>query len=820
MLERGSYIPWASRFRRYLNRKRETRKWLNKAIDEGPYKFRMFTPSDTDEPKMQTEEDLRGDDLKYYEDEIEAMNLILISIPNDIYNSMDACTTTKAMETRFNNEFDQFVAEPGEALVSVYNRSAQQMNDLERNPIIFPKVTINTKFLNCLQPEWLKYVTQVRLAKILTEDSYDDLFDYLQQFEKLVNASRAKKLEKSHDPLTLVAHTGDTVQNNSDDPLTSAMILLARAITRNFSNPTNNRLRTSSNTRNQAIVQGDRVYIQSKNSGNDGKNTRRAYVQEEVIENTNVQNDAGNIQRTLRTASSRTVANVQCYNCSKKGVILTNEQNDFLFADASRMEEIEELSAIICLMARIQPANIDSEAGPSYNSTFLSEVQTPSTSYVNPLFASDKQEQQHNKTPYKLLRGRKPNVEYFHVFGSLCYPINDRDDLGKMKPKADIAKSMNTPSKEDLDNLFGPMYDEYFEKRSFDMPINFDAHQVHNQEDSSLTSLIDIKAHEAPPIVTTSEEQNSPISLNVAGEFYQEDSTELDGNTLLTPYDAPNFSEAKSSTHLDPSNMHEFHQVQPSTHIWRKAYPLEQVIGDPSIHVMTRHRLQTDHENKSNAENIVIRNKSRLVAKGYKQEEDIDFEESFAPVARLEVVRIFIAFAAHKNITIFQMDVKTAFLNGPLKEEVYVSQPDGFVNPDFPDHVYRLKKALYGLKQAPRACQLQYAIELLKKHGMGECVSMSTPMATERLDADLQGTPTDQTTYHRMIGGLMYLIVSRPDIDFATFMCARYQARPTVKHLKEVKRIFRYLRQSYNMGLWYPKDSRFELIAYSDADHA
>ncbi|GJS90001.1 hypothetical protein Tco_0772637 [Tanacetum coccineum] len=97
---------------------------------------------------------------------------------------------------------------------------------------------------------------------------------------------------------------------------------------------------------------------------------------------------------------------------------------------------------------------------------------------------------------------------------------------------------------------------------------------------------------------------------------------------------------------------------------------------------------------------------------------------------------------------------------------------------------------------------------------------MSTPMATERLDADLQGTPTDQTTYRRMIGGLMYLTASRPDIAFATFVCACYQARPTVKHLKEVKRIFRYLRQSYNMGLWYPKDSGFELIAYSDADHA
>nr|GEU31951.1 copia protein [Tanacetum cinerariifolium] len=172
--------------------------------------------------------------------------------------------------------------------------------------------------------------------------------------------------------------------------------------------------------------------------------------------------------------------------------------------------------------------------------------------------------------------------------------------------------------------------------------------------------------------------------------------------------------------------------------------------------------------------------KSRLVAKGYKQKEGIDFEESFALVA-LEAVRMFIAYAAHKNITIFQMDVKTAFLNGPLKKEVYVSQPDSFVDPDFPDHVYRLKKALYDLKQAPQAWRdilliqvyvddiifrftnLEFSkrfanlmknnfemsmIEPLKKHGMDECVSMSTPMTTERLDAALQGISTDQTTYH------------------------------------------------------------------------
>ncbi|GKA12162.1 copia protein [Tanacetum coccineum] len=354
---------------------------------------------------------------------------------------------------------------------------------------------------------------------------------------------------------------------------------------------------------------------------------------------------------------------------------------------------------------------------------------------------------------------------------------------------------MNTPSKEDLDNLFSLMFKEYYEQKSSDTPIYSAAqlNQVH--EDSPSTSSIIVDTHEAPPIVTTSDEQTSPISLTEADEFDQEDTVDFDGNSQFVPYNPLSHKEIESSTMaLEPSNVQNFHQVQPSTHIWTKDHLLDQVIGDPSKPVMTRQRLQTDSENKCDAENIVVRNKTCLVAKGYKQEDGIDFEDSIALVARLEVVRMFIAYVAHKNITIFQMDVKMAFLNGPLKEEVYVSQPEGCIDLEFPDHVYRLKKALYGLKQAPRAWYDKLSSFLIE-HGFtkDECVSISTPMATERLDADLQGTTTNQMTY-------------RP--------------RLTVKYFKEVKRIFRYLRQSFNMGLWYPKDSGFELIAYSDADHA
>ncbi|GJZ97258.1 retrovirus-related pol polyprotein from transposon TNT 1-94 [Tanacetum coccineum] len=255
-------------------------------------------------------------------------------------------------------------------------------------------------------------------------------------------------------------------------------------------------------------------------------------------------------------------------------------------------------------------------------------------------------------------------------------------------------------------------------------------------------------------------------------------------------------------------------------------------------------------KNKKDKDQIVIRNKARLVAKGYAQEEGIDFEESFATVARLEAVRIFVAYAAHKSFPIYQMDVKTTFLNGPLKEEVYVAQPDGLVDLDHPEKVYRLRKALYGLKQAPRAWydelstflmskgftkglkihqsprgifinQAKYTLEILKKHGMDNSECISTPLAIKpKLDADLSRKLIDQNDYRSKIRSLMYLTSSRPDIVQAVCYCARYQARPTEKHLKEVKRIFRYLRGTINMGLWYPKDSGFELTAFSDADHA
>nr|GFA07717.1 retrovirus-related Pol polyprotein from transposon TNT 1-94 [Tanacetum cinerariifolium] len=192
------------------------------------------------------------------------------------------------------------------------------------------------------------------------------------------------------------------------------------------------------------------------------------------------------------------------------------------------------------------------------------------------------------------------------------------------------------------------------------------------------------------------------------------------------------YFDASTSFH-DPSNVHNFYQPYPHEKKWTKDHPLHKIIGDPKLSVRTRGQLANsclflcllssiEPANVAKALRDVdwvsemqdeldqfarlkfgYSNKARLVAIGYSQQEGIDYDETFAPVARIKVIRLFLAYAAYKDFTIFQMDVKTAFLNEILKEEMYVGQPLGFISKQYPDHVYALNKALYGLKQAPRA---------------------------------------------------------------------------------------------------------------------
>nr|GEZ41596.1 hypothetical protein [Tanacetum cinerariifolium] len=502
-----------------------------------------------------------------------------------------------------------------------------------------------------------------------------------------------------------------------------------------------------------------------------------------------------------------------------------------------------------------------------------------------------------NKTPYKLINGRKPDISFLHVFGALCYLKNNREDIGKLGAKGDIGffigysadscayrlynrrtkKIMETtnvsfdelsamafeqrsskprlqsmtsgqissgldltyapltittqqPSEGELDLLFEATYDDYIGGQPSATARTVLAAQEPQVRQTSTTSTS--IADTAPtPTNSSSLATNFPNTsqdvdeLNIQQHVQQQGNQAhlqsktiannvlnamFDGNTFFNPFAIPSTSAAESSSlhNVDPSNMHTFYQPYPYEFQWTKDHPLEQVLGEPSRPVLTRNQLRSDGDmcmldvwvlvpalynispltlkwlfkNKHNEEQMVIRNKSRLVVKGYRQEEGIDFEESFASVARMEATRIFLAYDAHKSFYVFQMNVKTTFLHGSLKEDVYVCQPEGFIDADHSSHVYKLMKALYGLKQAPRAWYDELSTFLLQNHFF-------------------KGT-IDPT-----------LFIRRFHDDILV-------AKPTEKHLKEVKRIFHYLRGIINTGLWYTKDSGFKLTGFSDADYA
>ncbi|GJU35329.1 putative ribonuclease H-like domain-containing protein [Tanacetum coccineum] len=279
----------------------------------------------------------------------------------------------------------------------------------------------------------------------------------------------------------------------------------------------------------------------------------------------------------------------------------------------------------------------------------------------------------------------------------------------------------------------------------------------------------------------------------------------------------------------------------------------------------------------------MIKNKARFVAQGYTQEEGIDYDEVFAPVARIEAIRLFLAYVSFKDFVVYQMDVKSAFLYGKIEEEVYVCQPPGFEDPNFPDKVYKVEKRgkidktlfirrdkgdillvqvyvddiIFGstkkslctefekimhkkfqmssmgeltfflglqIKQKEDGIfisQDEYVTEILKKFSFTDVKTTNTHMETQKpLLKDEDGEEVDVHLYRSMIGSLMYLTSSRPDIMFAVYACARYQVNPKVSHLDAVKRIFRYLKGQPKMSIWYSKDLPFDLVAYTDSDYA
>ncbi|GJT84417.1 hypothetical protein Tco_1058759 [Tanacetum coccineum] len=358
MLERGTYLPWSSQFMRYIERKRDTRKFLKHSIKKCPYKMKDISATDTAVARPQTKDDLTGDDLKQYEADIEAMNLILLSIPNDIYNSVDACKNARDMWVRV--------------------KRLMQGTELS-------KIERESRFLN--------------------------------EFDKFTSKSGESR------------SSGDDICDDQEDSLTTIMMLLARAITKHYSTPTNNRLRTSSNIRNQAIVQADRVVIQSRNVRNGGKYARSSYGnQGESADNEN-DKEIGKGNGLSKAKSSDSKYFLEQIFLAKKdeaGIILTNKHNDFLLMNAYEIEELDDLSANICMMARNQQTNSDSKNGPNYDSTFISEVQNPSTSFMNPLFSQSDHEQTYHEQ-HEIIKSTIGNdqINSDIIFDDLNVEVND-----------------------------------------------------------------------------------------------------------------------------------------------------------------------------------------------------------------------------------------------------------------------------------------------------------------------------------------------------------------------------------------------------------
>ncbi|KAL8119211.1 hypothetical protein AgCh_016649 [Apium graveolens] len=522
----------------------------------------------------------------------------------------------------------------------------------------------------------------------------------------------------------------------------------------------------------------------------------------------------------------------------------------------------------------------------------------------------------HGKTPCEMVKKKKPNLKYFHL-------IFENEDLNSDSGNSD---DLN-PDPVSSDGLSSDVIETVVTTPKENAPVQGEQDEEPTTSQDSREALEPITGSSSSNS-SSSDEPNSDNSGSSDSSTPEKSNSNSEVSESITTGGASEYTDGDS---MDQGGGSSSRDQLPSARKWTEAHTPDLIIGDPEAGV--RFRTVTSNEclyhsflsqtepkkveealqdvdwvqamqeelnefernkvwtlvprpknrsvvgtkwvfrNKIDSDGIIIRNKARLVAKGYSQQEGIDYDETFAPIARLEAIRIFLAYATHKKFKVFQMDVKSAFLNGELEEEVYVEQPLGFVDPKFPNHVYRLDKALYCLKQATRAmiyvddiifgstnsklcekfaklmqsryqmsmmgelsyflglqvkqteedtfiCQSKYTRNLQKKFGMQDCSTASTLMATAtKLDKDT-GKLVDITNYRGMIGSLLYLTASRPDIMYATCLCARFHADPREPHLLAVKRIFKYLKGTADLGLWYPRESNFKLIGYSDADFA
>ncbi|GJW35728.1 retrovirus-related pol polyprotein from transposon TNT 1-94 [Tanacetum coccineum] len=409
---------------------------------------------------------------------------------------------------------------------------------------------------------------------------------------------------------------------------------------------------------------------------------------------------------------------------------------------------------------------------------------------------------------------RIPDINYFHVFGCLVFIHNHKDHLEVIAPnEQDNPHNEVVEGLPDQENTEGTQ-EQIVQNEQINQPTEESSKNntkilVHITESLVPKTLQSWHASTSSyPVAQDRWSQNQHIELvNIIGD---------PGKGMLTRSMAVKLTTASANECLFADFLS---KIEPKRVSEALKHPRWVDAMQEELNQLYRNKVWTlvslPHgkiaigskwvfRNKKDEHGIVTKNKARLVAQGYSQEEGTHYDETFATVARMEALRIFFAFATYMNFIVFQMDVKSAFLNRKLKEEVYVKQPPGFESSEFPNYVCKLDKALYGLKQAPKACS-----------------SVKTPMVPpNNLGPDLDGKPVNETLYKGMIGSLMYLTTTRHDIQFFIILCARYQSCPKESHLIAVKRIFRYLKSIPSLGLYYPKCSRFDLKGYSDSNYA
>ncbi|GJW27503.1 retrovirus-related pol polyprotein from transposon TNT 1-94 [Tanacetum coccineum] len=311
------------------------------------------------------------------------------------------------------------------------------------------------------------------------------------------------------------------------------------------------------------------------------------------------------------------------------------------------------------------------------------------------------------KTPYELFKGKKPSLEYFKVFGSKCFILNTKDYLTKFDPKSTegvflgyspnskayvilnketmrVEESLNVKFDESPPPKSPPLVDDDILENDIienqDKDLEIKENEPLNKE---ITNIKHSKDHPLETVIGSLNERTLRSQVQNQSNFF----------CFVSTVEPKNIKEAIQDESWTMAMQEELNQFK-SNDVWSLVPPPrnQTIIGTKWV-----------FKNKLDENGVVSRNKARLVAQGYNQQEGIDFDETYAPVARLESIRILLAYACAHNFKLYQMDVKSAFLNGFINEEVYVAQPPGFVDSEKPNHVFKLKKALYGLKQAPKA---------------------------------------------------------------------------------------------------------------------